>query len=94
LLEEKWKLRRQEAAAQEELQALTEDLRATRLALRQTRGRFNIACDPMLVEEAVFELMALQARHAYLLCQIKERGEGTLPTKAAEETPAHPGGKR
>lgn len=56
---------------QTEFRELTEELGATRLALHQAEGRFNTASDPLLVEASVFEIKALQARHAYLLRRIK-----------------------
>lgn len=57
---------------QTELQEIAEELRNTRLALRQTYRRFDLACDPLLIEASIYELKALQARHAYLLRRVKE----------------------
>jgi len=49
-----------------------EAMRQTRVDLRNARAAFNIACEPELVEAAVFELNALQARYAYFLRLAKE----------------------
>lgn len=70
-----------------EFRALTEELGATRLALHQAEGRFNTASDPLLVEASVFEIKALQARHAYLLRRIK--GLMAAPQRAEKSAPAH-----
>ncbi|MCD8367978.1 MAG: DUF2508 family protein [Clostridiales bacterium] len=72
MLDEKKERTRRKRGRQEELRTLEEELSAIRLALRQAEGKFNTASDPQLVEAAVFEIKALQARHAYLLRSIKE----------------------
>ncbi|MCD8127199.1 MAG: DUF2508 family protein [Clostridiales bacterium] len=72
MLDEKRERIRRKQGRQEELRTLQEELSAIRLALRQAEGKFNTTSDPQLVEAAVFEIKALQARHAYLLRSIKE----------------------
>ncbi len=72
MLDEKRNRPRRKRGRQEELRTLEEELGAIRLALRQAEGKLNTASDPQLAEAAVFEIKALQARHAYLLRSIKE----------------------
>ena len=49
-----------------------EAMRKTRDDLRAARAAFNNACEPELVEAAVYEINALQARYAYFLRQARE----------------------
>lgn len=64
---------RESQPTQEELEweELAEELRDTRFQLRRTYLQFNSTDDPDLIEAALFEIKAHQARHSYLLRQIK-----------------------
>ncbi|MEG2000184.1 MAG: DUF2508 family protein [Evtepia sp.] len=55
----------------EEGRTLRESLSETNQALAAAYAGFNLVCDPDLVEFYLFEIKALQARHTYLLRQIK-----------------------
>lgn len=76
----------------EEFRTLTEELDSIRLALRQAEGRFNTASDPQLVEATVFEIKALQARHAYLLGRIKGLAQPGKSAFSPREEPIKPAG--
>ncbi len=64
---------RESQPTQEELEweELAEELRDTRYQLRRTYLQFNSTDDPDLIEAALFEIKAHQARHSYLLRQLK-----------------------
>ncbi|GEM_PF-2632056 len=51
---------------------LVEELQDTRYKLRRTYLQFNSTDDPDLIEAALFEIKAHQARHSYLLRKIKQ----------------------
>lgn len=51
---------------------LKEDIRLTAQALRSAYDRFNFVTEPELVESAIFEIRALNARYSYLLRRVKE----------------------
>lgn len=59
---------------EEERSALMDGLEHTRLLMQQAYIQFDTAEDPDLVESAVFEIKALQARYAYLLRRVKALG--------------------
>lgn len=61
----------QETEEEREWEELAEELRDTRYQLRRTYLQFNSTDDPDLIEAALFEIKAHQARHCYLLRQIK-----------------------
>lgn len=66
------RLRRpRESEEDRERDALAEELRDTRFAIQRTYARFNYTGDPDLIEAAVFEIKAHQARYSYLLRQLK-----------------------
>ena len=60
-------------ALEEDKRDIIEAMRQTRTDLRNARAAFNNACEPELVEAAVYEINALQARYAYFLRLAKER---------------------
>ena len=51
-------------------------LEHTRLLMQQAYLQFDTVEDPDLVESAVFEIKALQARYTYLLRRVKALGGG------------------
>lgn len=59
---------------EEERSALKDGLEHTRLLIQQAYLQFDTVEDPDLVESAVFEIKALQARYAYLLRRVKALG--------------------
>lgn len=70
--------RKKEAASgqEEERSALMDGLEHTRLLMQQAYLQFDTVEDPDLVESAVFEIKALQARYTYLLRRVKALGGG------------------
>ena len=70
--------RKKEAARgqEEERSALMDGLEHTRLLMQQAYLQFDTVEDPDLVESAVFEIKALQARYTYLLRRVKALGGG------------------
>lgn len=81
-----WKLCRpkeaRETEEEREWEELAEELRDTRYQLRRTYLQFNSTDDPDLIEAALFEIKAHQARHCYLLRQIKLLDRRAHPLKA------------
>ena len=81
-----WKLCRPKEAREteeaREWEELAEELRDTRYQLRRTYLQFNSTDDPDLIEAARFEIKAHQARHCYLLRQIKLLDRRAHPLKA------------
>lgn len=61
----------EETEEERERSALAEELEATCFAIHRTYAQFNSAGDPDLIEAAVFELKAEQARYSYLLRRLK-----------------------
>jgi hypothetical protein len=58
----------------EERRAVLDSLEKTQAQLKYAHTDFNRASEPELVEAAVFEINALQARYAYLLRRVRELG--------------------
>ena len=58
----------------EERKAVMESLEKTQRQLQYAHTEFNRASEPELVESAVYEINALQARYAYLLRRVRELG--------------------
>lgn len=56
---------------EEEWDILANELTETRYALQRTYLQFNSFNDPDLIESAVYEMKAQQARYSYLLRRIK-----------------------
>lgn len=56
---------------QEEWDILANELAETRFAIQRTYLQFDSSSDPDLIEAAVFEIKAQQARHSYLLRRLK-----------------------
>ena len=52
---------------------LIHELSRAKTDLNNARGRFNQATEKELIEQAVFEINALQSRYTYFLRLIKER---------------------
>jgi hypothetical protein len=77
-----WPRENQETEEEREWEELAEELRHTRYQLRRTFLQFNSTDDPDLIEAALFEIKAHQARHCYLLRQIKQLEERTHALKA------------
>lgn len=71
-----------ETEEEREWAELAEELRDTRYQLRRTYLQFNSTDDPDLIEAALFEIKAHQARHCYLLRQIKLLDQRTHAVKA------------
>lgn len=66
-----WPRDNQPTEEEREWEELAEELRDTRYQLRRTYLQFNSTDDPDLIEAALFEIKAHQARHSYLLRQLK-----------------------
>lgn len=60
-----------DSGQEEERSALMDGLEHTRLLMQQAYLQFDTVEDPDLVESAVFEIKALQARYSYLLRRVK-----------------------
>jgi hypothetical protein len=69
----------------EERRAVLESLEKTQTLLKHAHTDFNRVHEPELVEAAVYEINALQARYAYLLRRAKELG---IVGKTALKPPA------
>ena len=69
--------RQTESAQMLERRTMAEGLRQASVQLSQAYQNFNAARDPDLIESAVFEIKAMQARYSYFLRQVKllERDE-------------------
>ncbi len=74
---------RNSAHEDEEHRELVEALRETREQLHYARIYFDNVAAPELVDESVYEINALQARHSYLLRRIKEK-ESEQPEQPAK----------
>ena len=75
----------------EERRAVLESLEKTQEQLRHAHTDFNRVSEPELVESAVYQINALQAKYAYLLRRIKELGIVGTPSamcKRALKPPA------
>lgn len=67
-----FRLRRRESEQEQVRQALMDGVTQTRHLIAQAYGGFNDTSDPDLIDSYVFEINALQARHSYLLRQLKQ----------------------
>ena len=54
---------------------LLRELEDTRFELDNARARFNMATEPELIEQCVYEMNALQSRYAYFLRLIREEDD-------------------
>ena len=63
---------KQDKHIEQDKRDIIEAMRQTRADLRNARAAFNNACEPELVEAAVYEINALQARYAYYLRMARE----------------------
>jgi len=86
--------KKQERAAavkwdKDERKAVLESLEKTQMQLKYAHTDFNRASAPELVEAAVYEINALQARYAYLLRRVKELGivGAAVPARKRELKP-------
>lgn len=68
----RWFRRPKESEEDIERETLAAALEETRFALHRTYLQFNSTGDPDLIEAAVFEIKAQQARHSYLLRRLKD----------------------
>ena len=55
-------------------------LRQTKQDLDAARTRFDMATQPELIEQCVYEINALQARYAYFLRVVRETYPGEVAT--------------
>ncbi|MCQ2441638.1 MAG: DUF2508 family protein [Oscillospiraceae bacterium] len=67
---------REVSEKQEEWEMLANELAQTRFAIQRTYLQFDASSDPDLIEAAVFEIKAQQARHSYLLRRLKALDAG------------------
>ncbi len=58
-----------------EKEELLEELYETQRQLRNANARFNEVSQPELIEQCVYEINALKARHAYYMRVLREYGE-------------------
>ena len=58
-----------------ERDALIEELRETQRNLSAANARFNTVTQPELIEQCVYEVNALKARHAYFIRVLREEEE-------------------
>lgn len=70
---------RQIQEAQEEWDILANQLEETRYAIHRTYLQFDSSSDPDLIEAAVFEIKAQQARYSYLLRRLKALDAARTP---------------
>jgi len=64
--------RKKDIQAEQDKRDIMEAMRTTRADLRAARVAFDNATQPELVEAAVYEINALQARYAFFLRQARE----------------------
>ena len=55
-----------------ERETLIAELQETQRSLSEVNARFNMATQPELIEQCVYELNALKARHAYYIRVLRE----------------------
>ena len=55
-----------------ERETLLEELLDTQERLGEANARFNMATQPELIEQCVYEINALKARHAYYIRVLRE----------------------
>jgi hypothetical protein len=67
-------IRAAKAAEKEALSQLLTDINEVKAMLIRAFHTFNDSLEPELVEASVYEINALQSKHAYLLRKIKEHG--------------------
>ena len=58
-----------------EREILISELQATQRSLSEANARFNMATQPELIEQCVYEVNALKARHAYYIRMLREEEE-------------------
>ncbi len=63
--------RPRESEEDREREILTEELRNASFELQRSYLQFNSTADPDLIEAAIFEIKAHQARYSYLLKRLK-----------------------
>ena len=69
------RLRRGDPEREEARRLLQDGIQQTRAAIHQAYAAFNTAEDPDLIEAYVYEINALQAKHSYLLRQMRQLEE-------------------
>lgn len=67
----RWFRRPRATEADQEREILISQLDEMRCAIHRTYSQFNFTGDPDLIDAAVFELKAQQARYSYLLRRLK-----------------------
>ncbi|MCC8076654.1 MAG: DUF2508 family protein [Clostridiales bacterium] len=78
----RWLRRPQETEEERERAVLTNQLHETRCAIQRTYLQFNSTGDPDLIDAAVFDLKAEQARYSYLLRRLKSLDRSNQALKA------------
>lgn len=78
----RWLRRPRETEEEQERAALTNQLHETRCAIQRTYLQFNSTGDPDLIDAAVFDLKAEQARYSYLLRRLKNLDRTNQALKA------------
>ena len=63
--------RRGNSEHEEARRVLQDGIQQTRTAIHQAYAAFNATEDPDLIESYVYEINALQAKHSYLLRQMR-----------------------
>jgi len=58
-----------------ERDSLIEELLQTQRSLSEANARFDMATQPELIEQCVYEINALKARHAYYIRVLREEEE-------------------
>lgn len=61
-----------------EREELMEELRETQMRLNEANARFDMVTQPELIEQCVYEINALKARHAYFIRVLRETDGGEL----------------
>ena len=55
--------------------SITDETEESKRRLKYAYFKFSIADDPLLIEEAVFEIKSLEAKYSYLLRELKKEQE-------------------
>lgn len=80
---------RRGVAHDDKMQELFDELGDLHAALEDAYMRFDLVCEPELVEACVYEINAAQSRYNYMLRVIKEEGgEAAFKTYTGKESAA------
>lgn len=55
--------------------SIADEIEESKQRLKYAYFKFSIADDPLLIEEAVFEIKSLEAKYSYLLRELKKEQE-------------------